>query len=56
MGSHCDYFAMQHIERRTLQLWAFLDRDENNQKLIKKWIKKFILFSVVKYEYLDQFL
>ena len=41
------WYSMQHIERGTLRQWAFLDIDENIQKIIQK--KEFsILFLIVK--------
>ena len=45
---------MQHIERGTLQLWAFSDIDENIQKMIEKTIKIFDPFSIIKCEWFDQ--
>ena len=47
--------VMQHIKRGTLQLWAFLDIDENIQKIIEKTIRIFNPFSIVQLECLDQF-
>ena len=46
---------MQHKKRWTLQLWAFLDIDENIQKVVKKAIRVFDPFSIVKFECRDQF-
>ena len=46
-------FVMQHIERGTLQLWAFLEVDENIQKIMIT-IRIMDPFSIVKFECLDQ--
>ena len=46
-------YVMQQIKRGTLGLWAFLDKDESIQKIIKETTRNFNPFS--KFECLDQF-
>ena len=51
---------MQHNEGggggvgETLQLWDFLDIDENIQKIIKKTIRIFYSILIVKFDCLDK--
>ena len=42
-------YVLQHIERVTLRLWAFVDIDENIQKIVKKTITIFDLFFSHKF-------
>ena len=46
---------MQYMKGGTWQLWAFLDMDNNFLKMIKKTFKNFDPFSIVKFEFFDQF-
>ena len=51
------WFVMQYIGKEdfaSLKLWAFLDVDENIQKIIKK-TRIFNPLSFVKFECLDKF-
>ena len=48
-------FGMHWKGMGILQMWTFLDKDKNIQKIIKKAIRIFEPFSVVKFECLDQF-